>query len=182
MKTRVLTVLFPGFEEIEFVAPVDIMRRAEIEVKIVSLTNNKIVVGRSNIAIQADELISEPRISPQDFNLLFIPGGPGVKEARKNEQLIQLVADFGKAGKYVAAICAAPTILSDAGLLKNRKFTAHFSVQKELATALFDEKVVCDGNVITSRGAGTAVDLGLFIVKVLCGEQKSAEIARAIMV
>ncbi|MGB9602590.1 MAG: DJ-1 family glyoxalase III [Verrucomicrobiia bacterium] len=180
MKTRVLTVLFPGFEEIEFVAPVDIMRRAGIEVTIVSLTDQKPVVGRSNIVIQAEKLIDE--INPDDYGLLFIPGGPGVKEARKNAQLVKLAERFGKSGKFVAAICAAPTILSDAGLLAGRKFTSHFSVQHELPQTLLNEKVVQDSNIITSRGAGTAVELGLRIVKLLCGKEKSDEIARAIMV
>ena len=89
---------------------------------------------------------------------------------------------FHRAGKVVAAICAAPTVLKDANLLENKKFTAHFSVYEELPDALAKERVVQDGTILTSRGAGTAVDFGLAVVQTLFGADKANEIARAIMV
>ncbi len=176
---RILTVIFPDFEETEFVAPVDIIRRAGLDVTVASLSDNRLVAGRSGIKIQADKTIKE--INPQDYDLLFIPGGPGTNAARKNADFIKFVAKFAQTGKYVAAICAAPLILSDAGLLNNRKFTSHFSAKPELPNSLENQKVVQDGKIITSQGAGTAIDLGLHIVKVLCTEQKAQEIAKAIM-
>lgn len=180
MSVKVLTVVFDGFEEIEFTAPVDIMRRAGIEVTVASISDKRPVTGRSNITIQAEKLLKE--INPDEFDFLFIPGGPGVKEARKKPELLRLVENFKKADKFISAICAAPLILSDAGALKGRRFTAHFSARNELPDALMNEKVVQDGKIITSRGAGTAVELGLHIVKTLCGEQKASEIASAIMI
>jgi len=176
---RILTVIFPEFEETEFAAPVDIFRRAGLDVTVASLTDNKLVVGRSDIKVEADKTIKE--VNPDDFDFLFIPGGPGIKAVRKNTDLVKFVAKFAQSGKYVAAICAAPLILSDAGLLKNCKFTAHFSTKSELPNSITDQKVVQDGKIITSQGAGTAIELGLHIVKVLCGEQKAYEIAKAIM-
>ena len=176
---RILTIIFPDFEEIEFAAPVDIIRRAGLDVTVASLTDNKLVVGRSGIKVEADKTIKE--VNSNDFDLLFIPGGPGTKAARKNADFIKFVVKFAQTGKYVSAICAAPLILSDAGLLKNRKFTAHFTTKPELPNSLTDQKVVQDGKIITSQGAGTAIELGLHIVKVLCGEQMAQEIAKAIM-
>lgn len=180
MNKKVLTLLFPGFEEIEFVAPVDILRRAGVEVTVASITEQKLVTGRSNITIQADTTISA--VSPETYDLLFLPGGPGVKSLRNNPALIQLIKNFRASGKYISAICAAPTLLKDAGILGDCKFTAHFTVKQELQQALTAEKVVEDKKIITSRGAGTAVELGLHLVKVLCGNDVSSKIAEAIMV
>lgn len=179
MEKKVLTVIFPGFEEIEFVAPVDIMRRANIKVVISSLNNEKLVTGRSDLTIQAEVGIDE--IDPNEFDLFFLPGGPGVRNIRKNSKLTNLIKKFFDSGKYVAAICAAPLVFHDAGILNNVQHTAHFSTYNELTNAIKDKKVVEDKKIITSQGAGTAIDLGLHIVKVLCGEEKSHEIAKAIM-
>jgi len=179
MEKKVLTIIFPDFEEIEFVAPVDIMRRAGIKVVIASLNNEKLVTGRSNLTIQAETGIDG--VEADGFDLFFLPGGPGVRDIRKNEKLIGLVRKFSGSGKYVAAICAAPLVFHDAGILNGIQHTAHFSTYNELTSAIKDKKVVEDKKVITSQGAGTAIELGLHIVKVLCGEEKSREVAKAIM-
>jgi 4-methyl-5(b-hydroxyethyl)-thiazole monophosphate biosynthesis len=92
-----------------------------------------------------------------------------------------LAQQFVQAGKPVAAICAAPTVLADAGLLQGRRFTAHFSVHSELPQALAQEKVVVDGPLITSRGAGTALEFGLELVRQLAGDAAAQEVAKAIM-
>lgn len=179
MEKSVLTVIFPGFEEIEFVAPVDIMRRAGIKVVIASLNNEKLVTGRSKVTVQSEIEIDE--VKPDEFDLFFLPGGPGVRDIRKNAKLMELIAKFAKNGKYLAAICAAPIVFHDAGILQGVQHTAHFSTYGELTNAIRDKKVVEDKKIITSQGAGTAIELGLHIVKVLCGEEKAHEIAKAIM-
>lgn len=176
---RVLCVLPPGFEEIETVAPVDLLRRAGAEVVVASLHGEPWVTGRSEIAMKADVALAD--VGADDFDLLVIPGGPGVAGMRTDGRSAGLARDFYAKGKLVAAICAGPTVLGDAGLLEGRKVTAHFSVHGELPGALGDERVVKDGAVITSRGAGTAVDFGLALVGELFGPEKAAEIARAIM-
>jgi 4-methyl-5(b-hydroxyethyl)-thiazole monophosphate biosynthesis len=179
MSKRVLCILAPGFEEIETVAPIDLLRRAGAEVVLAALSAGKTVVGRSNLALLADTTLTEA--ARDEYDLLLIPGGPGVKGMRTDGRPAKLARQYALAGKTVAAICAAPTVLADAGLLKGRRFTAHFSVHAELPDALGAERVVEDGNLITSRGAGTALEFGLALVRRLFGEATAAEIARAIM-
>jgi 4-methyl-5(b-hydroxyethyl)-thiazole monophosphate biosynthesis len=90
-----------------------------------------------------------------DFDCVFLPGGPGVKHLRADARVRALVTRHAKADKWIAAICAAPTVLHDAGLLQGRRYTAHFSVANELTEILEGERVVVDGRILTSRGAGT---------------------------
>jgi 4-methyl-5(b-hydroxyethyl)-thiazole monophosphate biosynthesis len=172
--------LTDGFEEIETLAPVDLLRRAGVEVLLVSLTGRLAVKGRCDVVIQADKLL-EAGAEVERFDLLLLPGGPGVKTLRTDGRAAQLARSFIRQGRDVAAICAAPTILHDAGLLAGRRFTAHFSVHAELPQALAGERVVEDGSLITSRGAGTALEFGLALVRRLCGEAAEREVATAIM-
>jgi 4-methyl-5(b-hydroxyethyl)-thiazole monophosphate biosynthesis len=179
MSKRVLCLLAPGFEEIETVTPIDLLRRAGAEVVLASLNGEQAVTGRSKLTLQVDAALAD--VADEDFDLLLVPGGPGVQALRADGRPAKLASEFFKAGKLVAAICAAPTVLKDANLLENRKFTAHFSVYQELPNARAQERVVQDGRILTSRGAGTAVDFGLAVVKTLFGADKSDEVARSIM-
>ncbi len=179
MTKRVLCLLMPGFEEIETVTPVDLLRRAGAEVVVASITQDRLVTGRSRVTLRADALLNE--VADQAFDLLLLPGGPGTKALRADGRPARLAQAFAKAGKPVAAICAAPTVLADAGLLTGRRYTAHFSVHAELTAAQGGERVVEDGDLITSRGAGTALDFGLVLVRRLFGEAKAEEVSRAIM-
>lgn len=178
-KKHVLVPLAAGFEEIETVVPVDLLRRAGVEVTLAATGGDLLVAGRCGMTLQADALLAGT--NPKDFDLLFIPGGPGVALLRKDENVRALVREFSGAGKMIAAICAAPLLLHDAGLLAKRRFTAHFSTAGELPVASGGERVVRDGNFITSRGAGTAQDFGLALVRELCGEAAAGDVARAIM-
>jgi 4-methyl-5(b-hydroxyethyl)-thiazole monophosphate biosynthesis len=178
MKARVLCLLADGFEEIEMVTPVDLLRRAGIEVVIASL-HRRIAAGRCGIRVEADASLAG--LDPRKFDLLLIPGGPGVANLRKDGRPATLAREFAAAGKPVAAICAAPLVLMDAGLLEGRRFTAHQSVRDTLVHAL-DERVVVDGNLITSRGAGTAMDFGLTLVARLAGQAAADRLAAEIMV
>lgn len=174
----VLTLLADGFEEIETVAPVDLLRRAGVEVTIASLADNRHATGRSGIVAHADVALSA--VEDKLFDLVFIPGGPGVKALRADPRVRHVVQRHAAAGRWVAAICAAPTVLQDAGLLTGRRFTAHFSVASELPALLPSERIVTDGRVTTSRGAGTALEFGLHLVALLAGSEKADEIGKAI--
>ncbi len=180
MMKRVLLLLAEGFEEIETLAPVDLLRRAGVEVVTASVAPGIHVTGRSGVTIHADAGLES--VAAEGFDLLVIPGGPGVKVLRADGRAAALARQFVEAGKTVGAICAAPMVLHDAGLLAGRRFTAHDSVWGELPDALGAEKVVEDGPLITSRGAGTAVDFGLALVARLCGQEAADEVARAILV
>jgi len=179
MKKRVLCLLVPGFEEIETIAPIDLLRRAEAEVVIASVNGEKLVAGRCGMVLQAEVALTE--VADEPFDLLFIPGGPGVKALRADGRAARLAKAYAQQGKPVAAICAAPLVLADAGLLAGKRFTAHFSVHADLPGVLGHERVVKDGNLITSRGAGTAVEFGLALVGELFGAAKANEVAEAIM-
>jgi 4-methyl-5(b-hydroxyethyl)-thiazole monophosphate biosynthesis len=172
-------LLFPGFEEVEAIAPVDLLRRAGVEVVVASVTGEKLVTGRCEITVQADAALAD--VMEQEFDLLLIPGGPGVKALRADGRAAKLAQAYAQAGKPVAAICAAPTVLKDAGLLVGKRFTSHAGVLPELPDSLVQERVVEDGGLITSRGAATSVDFGLALVRRLCGEAAAAEVAKGIM-
>lgn len=179
MKKRVLCLLFPGFEEIETIAPVDLLRRAGVEVIVASLNGEQLVTGRCSITVKADAALAD--VAEQAFDLLLIPGGPGIQAVRTDGRAARLAQDYARAGKPVAAICAAPTVLNDAGLLAGKRFTSHAGVLAELPASLLKERVVEDGNLITSRGAATSVDFGLALVRRLCGEAATQEVAKGIM-
>ena len=180
IKPTVLVILADGFEEIEAFAPVDVMRRAEIEVTTASLSENRHATGRSGITAHADIALSSLKGSL--FDLLFLPGGAGVKNLRADLRVSELVLKHHAAARWLAAICAAPTVLHDCGLLIGKRYTAHFSVSGELPDILADERIVTDGKLTTSRGAGTALEFGLHLVALLASHDKSIEIGKAICI
>jgi 4-methyl-5(b-hydroxyethyl)-thiazole monophosphate biosynthesis len=177
MSNRVLCLLVDGFEEIELVTPVDLLRRAGVEVVLAALDDVQ-VTGRSGIRLTADTLLADDL--PDAFDALLIPGGPGVAALRKDGRPAALAGLFHSAGKWVCAICAAPLVLKDAGILGARSFTAHASTFKELPDAAHDQRVIVDDNLITSQGAGTALDFGLAMVEALCGKEMADEVAASI--
>jgi protein deglycase len=177
MPKRLLCLITDGFEEIETVTPVDLLRRADIEVIIASLDGSP-VTGRCGVKIIPDSALDP--LQAIDFDLLMLPGGPGVKALRQDGRAAELAKAFHANGRRIAAICAAPLILHDAGLLDGLRFTSHSSTWEELPDAE-DERVMEDGLVITSRGAGTALDFGFALVEFLAGEAAVDEISEAIM-
>jgi 4-methyl-5(b-hydroxyethyl)-thiazole monophosphate biosynthesis len=178
--SRVLCLITDGVEELELTAPVDLLRRAGVEVVIASLGPDRLVTGKQGIVLQADALLAD--VEHGVFDLLFLPGGPHVLKLREDGRASKLVARYLAAGQPVAAICAAPLLLADAGALTGKRFTAHSSVHTMLPGVLPEERVVEDGLIVTSRGPGTAVAFGLALVRRLCGEKAEAEVAEAVMV
>ncbi|MFT3866911.1 MAG: DJ-1/PfpI family protein [Nibricoccus sp.] len=174
----VLFILPEGFEEIEAITPIDLLRRAGAEVTLAALGTSPHVTGRCNITMHADTTLSEA--GSKTYDLLALPGGPGVLNLRGDMRVRELVQQQAAAGRWVAAICAAPTVLHDAGLLEGRRYTAHSSVAKQLPSLLANERVVVDGKIITSRGAGTALDFGFVLVEKLFSAEKAREISAAI--
>jgi len=174
----VLALLGDGFEEIETVTPIDLLRRAGVDVIVAAVAHDQRVVGRSGLTLVADKLLAE--ITTPLFDCLFLPGGPGVKHLRASVQVLDLVRAHHAADRWIAAICAAPTVLHDAGLLEHRRYTAHFSVASELPRILDDQRVVIDGKILTSRGAGTALDFGIALVEQLTNPSIAAELKKSI--
>ena len=176
----VLAILAEGFEEIEAVAPIDLLRRAGADVTVAALGDGIHVTGRSGLTLHADTTLTAVIAASRDFDCVFLPGGPGVKHLRADPRVRSLVLRQHAAARWLAAICAAPTVLHDAGLLAGRRYTAHDSVAGELPALLAEERVVVDGHLLTSRGAGTALEFGLLLVENLFAREKSKELARAI--
>ena len=174
----ILAILAEGFEEIEAVTPIDLLRRAAAEVTVASLAEGIHVTGRTGITCHADTTLTAALA--RDYDCVFLPGGPGVKHLRADPRVRDLVQRQHAANRWLAAICAAPAVLHDAGLLAGRRYTAHFSVAHELPAILAHERTVTDGKLLTSRGAGTALDFGLKLVELLCSPEKSQDVARSI--
>ncbi|HWA85639.1 MAG TPA: DJ-1 family glyoxalase III [Opitutus sp.] len=174
----VLAILAEGFEEIEAMTPVDLLRRAGADVTLAALGDGIHVTGRNGLTVHADTTLAT--VATRDFDCVFLPGGPGTKNLRADSRVRTLVLRQHDAGRWLAAICAAPTVLHDAGLLAGRRYTAHFSVAAELPGILPEERTVTDGHLLTSRGAGTAVDFGLLLVDRLFSAATAREIADSI--
>lgn len=174
----VLCLIFPGFEELEAVAPIDVLRRAGVTVTVASLGPDRTVTGRNGIVLTADTTFGEA--FSHIFDLVLLPGGPGVRTLRADPRVPRLLRDQVDSGRPVAAICAAPTALADAGLLEGRRFTAHPSVDEALPGRIAGEEVVEDGPIITSQGAGTALAFGIALVARLVSPEVAADVRKSI--
>jgi 4-methyl-5(b-hydroxyethyl)-thiazole monophosphate biosynthesis len=173
--------LAPGFEEIETVSVLDILRRAELNVKSVSLTGDSMVTGSHGITIQADELYTEIDLSQSD--MLVLPGGmPGTKNLNVHEGFKAALVQHAKAGKALAAICAAPMILGQLGLLEGKEATCYPGNEVHLKGATLSEyMVVQDGNIITASGPGVAAEFALQIVDFFKGEEVMENVSKALL-
>jgi 4-methyl-5(b-hydroxyethyl)-thiazole monophosphate biosynthesis len=174
----VLVIVAEGFEEIEMVTPVDLLRRAGAQVTVAGIADGIHVTGRSGVTLHVDAPLSS--VESREFDCILLPGGPGVKLLRGDARVAALIARQRRSNGWIAAICAAPTVLKSAGVLENARYTAHFSVAAELPLALLGERVVVDGKLITSRGAGTALDFGLAVVERLFSAEKAGEVSQSI--
>lgn len=176
MMRRALIILADGFEEMEAVAPIDLLRRAGVDVTVAGL-ETKEITGRNGLKVVADTTYET--VADQEFDLLVLPGGPGHKALRRHEGLRRHLQRHHAQSRPLGAICAAPTVLHDAGLLENRRYTGHFSIAEEIGP-LAAEAVVEDGTILTSQGAGTATRFGLALVERLQGTAAAREVAQAI--
>lgn len=171
--------LAEGFEEIEALEPVDILRRAGLEVKTVAVGTSKTVKGTHGIEVIAD--MTESDLDDTTPEAIILPGGmPGTTNLEQSAIVIDTLMRSAMEGSLVCAICAAPSILGICGHLKGRRATCFPGFEEYLDGAtVVDERVVRDGNIITSRGMGCAAEFALCIVETLRGKQKADEIATA---
>lgn len=175
---KALVILFDKVEELEAIAPIDILRRARIDVTTASIEDSREVVGRSGIGFFADKKFDE--IKGELFDAVILPGGPGIHDVAQRPEVGELLLAHDAAGKTVAAICAAPMILDISGVLRGRKCTAHTSVAEDIENCDQSRNVVEDGNVVTSRGAGTATEFALAVLARLADDKAANDIAKAI--
>ena len=178
----VYVLLGTGFEEIEALAPVDLLRRAGVEVKTVGI-NGKTVYGSHKIGVEADIGLQEMDLA--DCDMIVLPGGlGGVASVRASEGAMNALRQAWDSGKYVAAICAGPTVLADLGITDGKNATCYPGCAGGMGNARVakDQAVVVDGRLITGTSAGCAVKFALALVETLCGPEKAKEIAEQIVI
>ena len=181
MEKQVCVFLADGFEEIEGLTVVDLLRRAGVHVTTVSITGEHTIHGAHGIDVQADKLFDEVAYTKQD--MVVLPGGmPGTLHLGEHEGVKQVLEQFCREKKYIAAICAAPSVLGKYGMLKGRKATSYPGFEDALLGAEYVyDKVVADEYFVTSRGMGTAIAFALKLIELLLGEEKSKKIGESII-
>jgi 4-methyl-5(b-hydroxyethyl)-thiazole monophosphate biosynthesis len=179
---RTLLLLSPGFEELEAVAPLDLLRRAGIEVISASIGPELWVKGSHGIRIEADKKLDECLDGPYD--MVILPGGPGVEGLRKDARVLDLVRRSEEAGVPLAAICAAPLVLADAGVVGDRTVTSFPGSKQALLGRVggySEARVVEDRSIITSRGAGSAEEFSLKLIGFLLGSEAAEKVRASIV-
>ena len=173
--------LATGFEEVEALTVIDLLRRAEVEVKSVSITGDKRVMGTHGIPVEADILFEEADYDACE--MIVLPGGlPGADYLGEHEGLVKQIRSFAENDKYLAAICAAPQVFGAQGVVEGKKATIYPSMESCLVGAEpQDEIVVADGKGITSMGPATAMPFALKLIEVLKGKETSDSVANGLL-
>lgn len=179
---RVNIYLAEGFEEIEAITVVDTLRRAEIDARMISITDREIVTGAHGIIVTADEIFEKADNVGAD--MIVLPGGmPGTRYLGEHKGLREVILDFTEKNKPIAAICAAPSILGKLGLLSKKKAVCYPGFEETLKGATVSEEIVTqDGNFITSRGPGTAIYFALSLVELLADKEAEEELREGMIV
>lgn len=174
--------LAEGFEEVEALTVVDVLRRASINVKTVSIGADKLVTGAHGICVKADLFFEEANY--ETCKMIVLPGGmPGTLHLQKHKGLNEAILRFYKKGKWIAAICAAPMILGELDLLNGKLATIYPGMEEHLKGArIMDRRVVHDKNIVTSKGPGTAMEFALKLVELLTNLQMEQNLRKEMVV
>ena len=172
--------LITGFEEIEAIGTIDVLRRGELDVKSVSLTGDRKVVGSHQVSVDADVLFEE--VDFTNAEMLILPGG--TVAYNEHDAVKALFSDFGNRGEKVAAICASPMVLGGLGLLDGKNATCYPGFEKYLKGAILqtDKNVITDGNITTGRGPGLTIDFALQLVEIIAGKEKANQVGKGLLV
>ncbi len=179
---KILLFLAEGFEEVEALTVVDYLRRKNIVVDTIAITDNKEVRGAHDIIVRADKTIDEIG-ELKDYHGVVIPGGMlGASNLKDDIRVIDIVTEMNESRRLVAAICAGPIVLEKAGIIRGRNITSYPSFNKVFPKSNYiEENVVRDKNIITSRGPALAVDFTIEIVKYLLGDERAEELKQNIL-
>ncbi len=177
---QTLVVLAPGFEEIEAITIIDLLRRAEIGVTVAGLIKGPIK-GSHDIAVIPDAFLEE--LDHSKYDMLILPGGqPGTNNLKKHPGLLQWIQERFSKNQYLAAICAAPTVFQAAGITKNLKITSYPTEKEKFQDSTYlEQPIVQDGKVITSRGVGTAIPFALRLIEILKNKETAKLVAERIL-
>ncbi len=178
---KAFVFLAEGFEEIEAISVIDVLRRGGVKVDTVSITGQYVVKGAHGIGVEADGLFDDADLF--DADMLVLPGGgPGSNNLNKHEGLKAVISSYHSHGKWIAAICAAPLVFGGMGLLQGKKATCYPGIEPQLIGAVLQpDPVVVDGNIITGKGPGFAAVFGLQLVRELQGKSKAEEVAAGML-
>lgn len=174
---KILTILSNGFEELEAVGTIALLKRSGLEVDIYALKDTK-ASGKHGLVLSDIHILNNVNVS--DYSCLLLPGGPHYAEIEKNEQVQAIIKQCIEAKKVIAAICAAPTILGRAGYLKNKNYTCFTSMNEDFKGTYVDQYVVVDGNIITARSAAASIDFAFAIIQKLQGSKQETKIKNEI--
>lgn len=179
---KVIVPLANGFEEIEAISIIDVLRRADIDVTTVYVAGQSVIEGAHGVSVTADKSIDELS-NLGEFDGIVVPGGMGgVNNLIASKAVLEIIADFNNAGKLTAAICAGPMVLEAAGILSGVEASCYPGLEDELKSAKISEDVITiDKNVITSRGPATAIHFALGLVEYLCGEDVRNEVSEGLL-
>jgi 4-methyl-5(b-hydroxyethyl)-thiazole monophosphate biosynthesis len=174
--------LAEGFEEVEALTPVDFMRRADIEVTTVGV-GGEYITGAHGITVKADVCDSDVSANDADIEMVVLPGGmPGTLNLQASAKVNEFIDRAYDKGAFIGAICAAPSILGDMGLLRGKEAICYPGFEDRLTGARISEKrVVLDGKILTAAGMGAALDMGLKIVEIFCSEKAAADLRHAVI-
>lgn len=182
-KIKVLVPLAQGCEELEAVTIIDLLVRGEVNVVTASLDENKVITASRGVQLVAQQTLSE--VINDEFDMVVLPGGlPGADNLDEDKRVIELLQSVVKKGGVAAAICAAPKVLLSAGLLDNKAATSYPGVitdQIDIGLQWLDKAVVEDGQIITSRGPGTAMDFSLFLLERLQGKAMREKVEQSLV-
>lgn len=184
MTKKVALFIENGSEELELIAPLDVMRRANLEVDVISANNEDFITSAHNVKIMADKKIEEIN-NILDYDAIVIPGGmPGSTLLRDNKKIIEFYQTMYNSGKLVAAICAAPIVLSAAGITDDKEVTSYPGFDKEINCKSYNSEkaVVVDKNVITAQGPAVAILFGYEIVNYLLQDNTAEDVKQAMLV
>lgn len=176
-QSTALVIILDGIEELETIAPIDCLRRAGVAVTVASAGPSLTVTGRNNIKITADTFLDA---GGEPFDLVVIPGGPSHVAMAGNQVILDILREQDAAGRLIGSICAGPVVLQKAGILDGKAFTSFPSTQEALPARDPIRTVVRDANLITSQGAGTAIEFALALVEATCGAEIAGSIGQSI--
>lgn len=174
---RILTILSNGFEELEAIGTIALLKRSGIEVDIYALNDTK-ASGKHGLVLSDINILTDVDLS--DYACLLLPGGPHYAEIESNQLVQSIIKQFIEEEKVIAAICAAPTILGHAGYLENKNYTCFTSMNEDFKGTYVDQYVVVDDNIITARSAAASIDFAFEIIQKLQGEKQATKIKKEI--
>lgn len=174
---KILMIVTDGFEDIEAIGTLAILRRAKLDVTFAAISSYK-AIGRYGL-VSAD-MVNLNEINYKEYDALIIPGGPEYVAEENNTAFLEMVKDFASKNKLIAAICAGPTILGHLGLLKGRQYTCFTSMDEDFGGTYVDKYAVRDGNIITGRSAAATIDFGFLIVEAIEGKDYADKVKESI--